>query len=86
MLQSWELIFLLVSIHIHINVIFKHKYLKIDKIFTTIIDALILYYNYQGGVNTTNGFELVDFGAIFLRLAGVCSQYLGSSDVLSNRN
>ena len=51
---------------------------------TPIIDALILYYNYQGGVNTTNRFELVDFGAIFLQLAGVCSQYLGSSDVLSN--
>ena len=74
MLQSWELIFLLVSIHI--NVIFKHKYLKIDKIFTPIIDALILYYNYQGGVNTTNGFELVDFGAIFLQLAGVCSTWV----------
>ena len=34
---------------------------------TPIIDAHILYYN------TTNRFELVDFSAIFLRLAGVCS-------------
>ena len=43
---------------------------------TPIIDAHILYYNYQGGVNTTNGFELVDFSAIFLQLAGVCSTWV----------